>query len=175
MLRKMLESRLLTEAQQIVDLDIQLYSSLVRSEEIEAETTCRFLAKSQAVAAQNIIHLFNAGLPISRLQGEAIHDHLMLLRAAGSYTLVDEVVLSSMFADTRSLHLEIAITRVESADGEPAPAAMFLLLPLNETITASETLRISFTASLRSFHGSLRSLSTGPADFVLSLKGSRHR
>jgi hypothetical protein len=109
-------------------------------------------------------------IPPARLNAYAL-----VLNVAGEFQTIDEIFVEDSAVGAPETLVQLALTRVESADGEPSLVNVFLILPMTPEIALSDRVRLRFSVSQRSFEGEVTALENEIPDCVVELKSSEGR
>ena len=110
--------------------------------------------------------------PFEQIPPGRLNAFALVANVAGEFQTIDEIVVEDSAAGTPETWVQLALTRVESADGEPSLVNVFLILPMTTEIAFSDCVRLRFSVSQRSFEGEVTALENEIPDCVVGLKSS---
>ena len=110
-----------------------------------------------------------SGISFDHIPPNNRSDYALIVNAAGEFQTVDELLVEHASIDAVETLVQFALTSVESADGEPAPLDVFLIVPLTPDVARSSRVRLMFSVSRRSYDGNVTALEHAIPDCVVPL------
>jgi len=95
-----------------------------------------------------------------------------VVNVGGEFHTVDNMLIERASTGVTEIMIQLLLTQVESADGEPAPLDVFLIVPLTLEILRFNRMRIVFSVQHRSYTGQIRVLDGLIDDCVVGLTRS---
>ncbi len=110
-----------------------------------------------------------AGLALKDVAPDKLTEHSLVADIAGDFHTLDEVAADSVSFDAAETSVQLALTKVETAEVEPAPLDVFLIIELSPEILRSARLRLSFVVQNRSQAGNVIIVANAIPDCVVDL------
>ncbi|MGH7391047.1 MAG: hypothetical protein ACREM3_16550 [Candidatus Rokuibacteriota bacterium] len=155
--------------------DWPIYLRSFRTPRPAGEHRVAFQPTAQAIDQAAKPETLVSGVAFEHVPSGREQEHALVVNLGGEFHSVDEVVAERCSAGTEETLVQLAVTRVESADGDPALLDVFLIVPLTPEIVRSERLRVTFSVRHRSYTGHVTRLEHAIPDCVVSLasRGAR--
>ena len=110
-----------------------------------------------------------SGISFEAIPPDKRSNYALIVNAGGQFQTVDELLVEHASINGIETFIQFALTSVESADGEPAPVDVFLIVPLTAEIERSTRVRLKFAVSRRSYEGNVTALEHAIPDCVVPL------
>ena len=110
-----------------------------------------------------------SGISFERIPPDGRSDYALIVNAGGEFQTVDELRVEHASINAVETFVQFALTSVESAEGEPAPVDVFLIVPLTAEIVGSSRVRFTFSVSHRSYDGNVTALEHAIPDCLVPL------
>jgi hypothetical protein len=111
----------------------------------------------------------SSGISFERIPPDRLSDYGLIVNVGGEFQTVDELRVEDASISAAETFVKLALTSVESAEGEPALVDVFLILPMTPEIANSGRVRLTFSVSRRSFEGQVTALENAIPDCVVPL------
>jgi hypothetical protein len=99
-----------------------------------------------------------SGISFAAIPPDSRSNYALIVNAGGEFQTVDELLVEHVSINVVETFVQFALTRVESADGEPAPVDVFLIVPLTAEIARTSRVSLTFSVSYRSYDGNVTAL-----------------
>ena len=128
-----------------------------------------FQSIAEALDATATSSTLLSGISFEAIPPESRSNYALIVNAGGEFQTVDELLIEHTSINVVETFVQFALTRVESAEGEPAPVDVFLIVPLTAEIARSSRVRFTFSVSHRSYNGNVTTLGHAIPDCVVPL------
>ena len=131
-----------------------------------------FQPTADALKPGATLETLSAGVTLERIPPGSQHAYALVVNPAGEFHTVDEVFVEHVSTGIGETLVQLALTQVECADGEPALLDVFLIVPLIPEIARSHHVRLKFSVRHRSYTAHVTVLDDAIRDCVVGLTRS---
>ena len=156
-------------ARPVLGAPLQIYLRTFSTARRAREHRFTFQSIAEALDAAATSATLLSGISFAATPAGSRSDYALIVNAVGEFQTVDELLVEHASMNVAETSVQFALTSVESADLEPAPVDVFLIVPLTNEIARSSRVRLSFSVSRRSYDGNVTALEHAIPDCVVPL------
>jgi hypothetical protein len=158
-------------ARPLPDASLPIYVRSFRTQQSASDHRFTFLPTARALAPGATPAELSSGVSFEHVPPERRDTYALVLNLGSVFRSIDEMAVERILVGAKETALRLALTRVESEEGEPALVDVFLILPLTAEITRTHRIKTSFSVRRRSQAGEVTELKNAIRECVVKLTG----